>query len=94
MLVGLVVPDLLGGVLLCYPQRLICGNFDIGLNARSFPVRLGDWAHGPREGYAYHEVIINPMAGNGMRSTLTLRSGSNFPAGPVMGLLRGDALAV
>lgn len=44
-------------------QCLIGGNFDVGLEPGSLPVRFKDRIHGSREGT--QEVIVNAMAANG-----------------------------
>ena len=51
-LLELIVPDLLRSHLFRYIERFTRGNFDVGLDAGSFPVRLGDGVHCAGERHA------------------------------------------
>jgi hypothetical protein len=53
---------LVGGELLRRGQRINRRNLDVGLDAYSFPVGLGDWIDRLREREADHEVIVDPAA--------------------------------
>ncbi len=58
--------EFFGGEFLGGGEGVGGGNLDVGLDAGSFPVGLGDGVDGSGKGHANHEVAVNAVTGNRM----------------------------
>jgi hypothetical protein len=58
--------EFIGGEFLSGGEGVGGGNLDVGLDAGTFPVGLGDGVDGAGEGDANPEIVVNAVTGDGM----------------------------